>query len=107
MVLVVTQAHWNEAGAVSVWTTNAKTAYQAVLNEINSGRPCIIPVNTPRGNKSFCNCYRLYREERLQTNVNLSRLVILDSAYGHQTFGDTHGYSDKSSSSARYIKFNW
>lgn len=99
-------AHWNEAGAVSVWTTNAKTAYQAVLNEINSGRPCIIPVNTPRGTNHFVTVIG-YTRGTTAANVNLSRLVILDSAYGHQTFGDTHGYSDKSSSSARYIKFNW
>lgn len=99
-------AHWNEAGAVSVWTTNAKTAYQAVLNEINSGRPCIIPVNTPRGTNHFVTVIG-YTRGTTAANVNLSRLVILDSAYGHQTYGDTHGYSDKSSSSARYIKFNW
>ncbi len=99
-------AHWYEAGAVSVWSTSAKAAYQGVLNEINNGRPCIIPVATPRGTNHFVTVIG-YKRGTTASNVNLSRLVILDPAYGHQTFGNDHGYMDKSKDNARYIKYEW
>lgn len=97
-------AHWDQADAHSVWTTSAKVAYQNVLKEINQGRPCIIPITTTRGTNHFVTVIG-YKKGTTASNVDLSKLVILDPGYGVQCYGNTYGYKDKTSDNARYIRF--
>lgn len=96
-------AHWNMAGAKSEYTSTHKAAYQEVLREINAGRPAIIPVTGRYGNH-FVTVIG-YAPGTTMSNVTLSKLIILDPAYGDQCAGNYHdGYRD-CESSIRCIKF--
>lgn len=97
-------AYWGNACATSIWTTSAKAAYQKVMDELASGKPCIIPVNGNYGNHFVLVIG--YKKGTTKSNVSLDKLIILDPAYGDQCSGTYHdGYRDKPSDEARYIKF--
>lgn len=101
-------AHWWYAGAEAQWTSTASSAYKLAFDQINSGKPVIVPVDTSWNSNHFILLIG-YLNGTKRENVRLNNFVILDPANGKEIklWQDSRGYRDKSPGNTRILKFNY
>lgn len=96
-------AYWSEANGHSKWYQRAKTCFRAVLEEIKSGRPCIINLhNNGTGNNHYVAVIG-YVAGTTYDNVSLKSFIALDSGSGTRVKLRDMNYSTSDSPQAVFF----
>lgn len=78
-------AYWDEANAGTVYTTTSKGANILALNELVSGKPCILALTSGyTGNQHFVTAIG-YVAGTTSSNVTTQSFIVLDPAYGKES----------------------
>lgn len=100
-------AYWSDGNAAPQWTSTISSAYRLAAQEIRSGKPCILQVDTGWGSNHFILAigYRSYRQDK---GISLKDFIVLDPADGqeHNLWSDNPYNYSNSTRDKRIIKFN-